>query len=209
MNFSEHLKRYLSDEEIEQLMSSLNNQSLHGVLLNPSKMSDEEFLSLYPEVKKHPIVPHAYIYLKDLYNLGKSIYHTLGCFYLQEPSAMVPAYLLGAKPHELVLDMCAAPGGKTIQTSFNMKNTGLIIANDLSRNRCSAIIENEERLGLGNIVVTNNDLSLIHERMLNTFDKIILDAPCSGSGMFRKDSKMMKDYAYVIWTNSKKSISFF
>ena len=196
MNFAEHLKRYLSEEEINQLMTSLNDRSLHGVLLNPSKMSDEEFLSLYPEVKKHPLVPHAYIYLKDLYNLGKSIYHTLGCFYLQEPSAMVPAYLLNAQKDELILDMCAAPGGKTIQTSFNMANTGLIIANDLSRSRCSAIIENEERLGLGNIVITNNDLSLIYERMPNTFDRIILDAPCSGSGMFRKENKMMDDWSY-------------
>ena len=196
MNFAEHLKRYLSEEEIDQLMASLNDQSLHGVLLNPSKMSDEEFLSLYPEVKKHPLVPHAYIYLKDLYNLGKSIYHTLGCFYLQEPSAMVPAYLLNAQKDEIILDMCAAPGGKTIQTSFNMKNTGLIISNDLSRNRCSAIIENEERLGLGNVVITNNDLSLIYERMPNTFDRIILDAPCSGSGMFRKENKMMDDWSY-------------
>ena len=196
MEFLEHLKTYLSDEEINKLSQALQDKNLHGVLLNPEKMSDERFLELFPDVIKHPIVSHAYLYNRKIYNLGKSVYHTLGCFYLQEPSAMVPAYLLNAKENELVLDMCAAPGGKTIQTSFLMKNTGLIISNDLSRSRTSAIVENEERLGLGNIVVTNNDLSKIYKNYLNTFDKIILDAPCSGSGMFRKDSKMIDDWSY-------------
>lgn len=196
MEFLEHLKKYLSEKEIIKLSESLREKSLHGVLLNTKKMSDEQFLKLFPNVTKHPIVPHAYIYLKEIYNLGKSIYHTLGCFYLQEPSAMVPAYLLNAQENELILDMCAAPGGKTIQTSFLMNNTGLIISNDLSRSRASAIVENEERLGLGNVVVTNNDLSKIYKNYLNAFDKIILDAPCSGSGMFRKDGKMIEDWSF-------------
>ena len=196
MEFKEHLKSYLSNEEIDSLMDSLNDESLRAVLLNPKKMSDEEFLKLYPDVKKHPLVPHAYIYIKEIYNLGKSIYHTLGCFYLQEPSAMLPAYLLNAEENDLILDMCAAPGGKTIQSSFLMKDTGIIISNDLSKPRTFSIIENSERLGLGNVVVTNNDLSLIANKLQNTFDKIILDAPCSGSGMFRKEDKMKEDWSY-------------
>ena len=196
MEFVEHLKSYLSNEEIDKLMDSLKDESLHAVLLNPKKMSDEEFLKLFPDVIKHPIVAHAYIYKKEIYNLGKSIYHTLGCFYLQEPSAMVPAYLLNTEENDLILDMCAAPGGKTIQTSFLMKDTGLIISNDLSKPRTFSIVENVERLGLGNIVVTNNDLSLIDNKLQNAFDKIILDAPCSGSGMFRKEDKMVQDWSY-------------
>lgn len=196
MEFIEHLKSYLSNEEIDKLMDSLKGEPLHAVLLNPKKMSDEKFLKLFPDVIKHPIVAHAYIYKKEIYNLGKSIYHTLGCFYLQEPSAMVPAYLLNAEENDLILDMCAAPGGKTIQTSFLMKDTGLIISNDLSKPRTFSIVENAERLGLGNIVVTNNDLSLIDNKLQNTFDKIILDAPCSGSGMFRKEDKMVQDWSY-------------
>ena len=196
MEFSEHLKSYLSNEEIDKLMDSLKEQSLHAVLLNPKKMSDEEFLKLYPEVTKHPIVAHAYIYKKELYNLGKSIYHTLGCFYLQEPSAMVPAYLLNAEEDDVILDMCAAPGGKTIQSSFLMKGKGLIVSNDLSKPRTFSIVENIERLGIGNVVITNNDLSLIYNKYLNSFDKIILDAPCSGSGMFRKEDKMAEDWSY-------------
>ena len=196
MEFIEHLKSYLSNEEIDKLMDSLKGESLHAVLLNPKKMSDEKFLKLFPDVIKHPCVAHAYIYKKELYNLGKSIYHTLGCFYIQEPSAMVPAYLLNAQENDLILDMCAAPGGKTIQSSFLMNDTGLVISNDLSKPRTFSIVENVERLGLGNIVVTNNDLSLISNKLENTFDKIILDAPCSGSGMFRKEQKMEDDWSY-------------
>ncbi len=196
MEFLEHLKKYLSDQEIDMLSISLQGKNLHGVLLNTRKMTDERFLELYPRVTKHPIVAHAYLYDKEIYDLGKTIYHFLGCFYLQEPSAMVPAYLLNAQENELVLDMCAAPGGKTIQTSFLMNNTGLIISNDLSKPRAFSIIENEERLGIGNVIVTCNDLSKISHSYNNTFDKIILDAPCSGSGMFRKESKMMEDWSY-------------
>ena len=113
MEFKEHLKQYLSEKEIEELIVSLDKDPLHGVLLNPQKMSDEKFLSLFPNVIKHPIVKHAFIYDKNKYDLGKSIYHMLGCFYLQEPSAMLPAYLLNASNDDLVLDMCAAPGGKS------------------------------------------------------------------------------------------------
>ncbi len=196
MDFQEHLKSYLSNKEIEELSNSLLEENKHAVLLNPRKMSDETFLSLFPHVSKHPIVKHAYIYDKKEYELGKSIYHALGCFYLQEPSAMIPAYLLKADENDIVLDMCAAPGGKSIQTAFLMNNAGLIISNDLSRSRVSAIVENVERLGIGNIVITSNDLSTISNKYLNSFDKIILDAPCSGSGMFRKDDKMIKDWSY-------------
>lgn len=196
MDFYKHLKTYLSDEQIVNLSIALKDEDLHAVILNTRKMSDEMFLSLFPDVIKHPIVPHAYIYKKDKYNLGKNIFYTLGCYYLQEPSAMVPAYLLDINKEDIIFDMCAAPGGKTVQASFKLDDTGLIIANDLSRSRCSAIVENIERLGLGNVVITNNDLSLIYKRYLNCFDKIILDAPCSGSGMFRKDSKMEQDWSY-------------
>ena len=196
MNFYEHLKSYLSDEQIDKLKASLSEENKHGVLLNTKKMSDEMFLSLFPHVEKHPIVKHAYIFDKREYELGKSIYHALGCFYIQEPSAMVPAYLLNVQEGDIVLDLCAAPGGKTIQASLLMNDSGLIIANDLSKSRAFSIIENEERLGLGNIIVTNNDFSKIYKNYLSTFDKIILDAPCSGSGMFRKEDKMMQDWSY-------------
>ena len=196
MEFFEHLKIYLSKEEIALLKTSLNKKSEHALLLNTDKLSQEQLLNIYPSLKKHPIVKNAFIYDKDELDLGKSVYHELGCFYLQEPSAMLPAYLLNPEPGDLVLDLCAAPGGKSMQASLLMQNKGLIISNDISKSRAFAIVENAERLGRGNLLITNNDFSLIYDKFNNTFDKIILDAPCSGSGMFRKEDKMQEDWSY-------------
>ena len=195
MDFKEHLYQSLPKNEVDLLIDSFNSEDKHAVLLNLEKISDEEFLKEFPNVIPHPVVKHAYIYDKDEYPLGKHIYHELGYYYLQEPSAMVVSSLIDFEEDDLVLDMCTAPGGKSIQASFKMHNKGLIISNDLSFSRCGLISNNEERLGIKNIIIINNDLSNIYQRYINTFDKIILDAPCSGSGMFRKDDKMMKDWS--------------
>ena len=195
MTFKEHLIESIGEKEAELLLASLDKKSEHAVLLNPSKISDEEFSEEFPLVKPHPIVKHAFIYDKDVYELGKHIYHELGYYYLQEPSAMVVSSLIDFKEDDLVLDMCAAPGGKTIQASFKMNDKGLIVSNDLSFSRCGLLSNNLERLGIGNVIITNNDLSKIYLKYENTFDKIILDAPCSGSGMFRKDEAMVNDWS--------------
>lgn len=195
MEFFEHLKKYLNNEDIKALEQSLEGSSKHALLLNNEKMNEETLLSLFPHLTKHPIVKNAYLYDKNEYDLGKSVYHELGCFYLQEPSAMLPAYLLNPNENDLVLDLCAAPGGKSMQASLLMHNKGLIVSNDLAKNRAFAISENAERLGRGNLLITNNDFSSIYQHFLNTFDKIILDAPCSGSGMFRKQNEMKEDWS--------------
>lgn len=195
MDFKEHLYRSLPKEEADLLIKSFEDEDKHAVLLNTEKISDDEFLREFPNVIPHPVVEHAYLYNKDEYPLGKHIYHELGYYYLQEPSAMVVSSLIDFKEDDLVLDMCAAPGGKSIQASFKMHNNGLIISNDLSFPRCGLISNNVERLGIKNIIIVNNDLGKIYHKYLNTFDKIILDAPCSGSGMFRKDDKMINDWS--------------
>lgn len=195
MEFFEHLKKYLNNEDIKALEQSLDGFSKHALLLNTEKMNEETLLSLFPHLIKHPIVKNAYLYDKNEYDLGKSVYHELGCFYLQEPSAMLPAYLLNPSENDLVLDLCAAPGGKSMQASLLMNNKGLIISNDIAKNRAFAISENAERLGRGNLLIINNDFSTIYQHFLNTFDKIILDAPCSGSGMFRKQNEMREDWS--------------
>ena len=196
MDFKSHLLKYLSEESVDKLLLSLGQKERHAALLNIVKMDDETFKNLFPNVIPHPFVKHAYLYDKDEYDLGKSFYHLLGCFYLQEPSAMFPSFFLDPKEDDIVLDLCAAPGGKSVQASFLMNNKGLIISNDISRQRCSSIVENIERLGIGNTIVTNNDFEKISYLYKNTFDKIILDAPCSGSGMMRKDSRMIDDWSY-------------
>lgn len=209
MEFKEHLKKYLSDKEIQDLWDSISEISMRALLLNNSKACARDILAKFPFLKQHPIVKNAYIYNPNVHQLGKSIEHFLGQFYIQEPSAMVPAYLLNANKDDIVLDLCAAPGGKTIQSSFLMKNLGLIVANDISNQRTNAIIENVERLGIGNVVITNGDFKNYSSFYKNYFTKIILDAPCSGSGMFKKDQKMIEDWSYnkvLKFANEQKEI---
>ena len=195
MDFLSHLKNSLPEDVALKLVDSFLLDDYHAVLLNTSKISDEQFLKEFPNVKKHPYVDHAYIYDKNEYPLGKHIYHELGYYYLQEPSAMVVSSLIDFNNDDIVLDLCAAPGGKSVQASLKMKGNGLIISNDLSSSRSLLISNNAERLGLRNILITNNDFSRIYQHYLNTFDKIILDAPCSGSGMFRKNNEMKEDWS--------------
>ena len=195
MTFEEHLFCIFDKEEAQKLLDSLKLKQSHAVLLNLEKISKEQFLKEFPHVSPHPVVKHAFIYDKNEYELGKHLYHELGYYYLQEPSAMVVSSLIDFKETDLVLDMCAAPGGKSIQASFKMNNKGLIISNDLSYSRAGLISNNIERLGLKNIIITNNDMTKLNPKLVNLFDKIILDAPCSGSGMFRKDDAMIKDWS--------------
>jgi 16S rRNA C967 or C1407 C5-methylase (RsmB/RsmF family) len=142
MEFKEHLKKYLNEEDINSLTDSFDKKEHKGLILNPSKMSDEKFIKLFPNVKKHPIVPHAYLYDQDEYEMGKSIYHDLGSFYIQDPSASLVSYFLMPKECEQVLDMCAAPGGKSVQASMLMNQKGILYSNDLSFKRAEILLSN-------------------------------------------------------------------
>ena len=103
MNFKEHLINSIGESEADLLLNSLNKKSEHAVLLNTNKISDEEFLKEFPLVKPHPIVKNAFIYDKEIYELGKHIYHELGYYYLQEPSAMVVSSLIEFKENNGLL----------------------------------------------------------------------------------------------------------
>ena len=195
MDFKTHLGKYLTNQEIDKLLDSLNETDKHALILNTEKLSEEKLLEIYPHLERHPVVKNGFLYDKKEYQLGKSVLHELGAFYLQEPSAMLVSYLLNPEPNSFVLDLCAAPGGKTVQASLIMNNTGLIISNDLSYQRAKTIKENAERMGLGNLLIVSNDFSKLSYKYQNTFDSVILDAPCSGSGMFRKNDLMKDDWS--------------
>ena len=196
MDFKTNLNRYLREDEINSLISSFSNEEKKAIYLNKNKLSNDKLLSLFPKLTPHPVVPNGYLFDKNEYVLGKKIYHELGAYYIQEPSAMLVAHFLDAKPGDVVLDLCAAPGGKTIQTALKMQNKGLIIANDLSKARANILLSNIERMGISNTVVTSLDFKNHYQKFINYFDKIILDAPCSGSGMFRKSEEMKNDWTY-------------
>jgi len=119
--------------------------------------------------------------------LGNLPIHHLGGIYLQEPSAMAPVNLIDINPNWNVLDMCASPGGKSGQVSERLTN-GVLFSNEIDKKRCQILFQNMERMGYGNVVVLNNDPRDLVNNFKGFFDLIILDAPCSGEGMFRKDS---------------------
>ena len=123
---------------------------------------------------------------------GKHPFYHAGLYYIQEPSAMFPGAVIDAKPGEYILDLCAAPGGKSVQIAAGMKGRGLLVANDISSDRIKALVKNIELLGVTNSIVTNDTPENLASKFPEFFDKILVDAPCSGEGMIRKDENAAK-----------------
>ncbi len=193
-SFKNHLHKHFEKEIVDNLCDSFYAKPLNGVIINTNKISSKKFLEFFPDVVKHEIIPNAFLYEKEKYQLGKHVFFDIGLYYLQEPSAMLVSYLFNIKQDDIVLDLCAAPGGKTFQASLKASK-GIVYANDISYKRALVLKDNIERNGLENVIVTCNDYSTIYTNYLNYFDKIILDAPCSGSGMFRKNEEILNEWS--------------
>lgn len=127
--------------------------------------------------------------------LSRLPWYQAGLYYLQEPSAMAPAAFLPVKPGEKVLDLCAAPGGKTTALAAKLSGKGLLVANDISISRCKALLKNVQMAGISNVMITCETPERLAEHFPGYFDKILVDAPCSGEGMFRRDPSMMKTWS--------------
>ena len=126
---------------------------------------------------------------------GNHPYHMAGLFYFQEPSAMCAASALPVNEGDFVLDLCAAPGGKTTQAAAKLNNTGLLVANEIVKGRAQILSENVERMGLTTAIVTNESPDALAKKYVGFFDKIIVDAPCSGEGMFRKEPQAVTEWS--------------
>lgn len=126
---------------------------------------------------------------------GNHPYHNAGLFYFQEPSAMSAVEALDIRPCDKVLDLCASPGGKSTQVGAKLGKGGILVANEISAKRAQILAENIERFGIGNALVTNESPSRLEKHFANFFDKIIVDAPCSGEGMFRKEPQAVDEWS--------------
>ena len=208
MDFRTNLIEHLPENEVDGLINAIENGKVtHVLILNDKKMSDEEFVSRFPHVRKHRFVEHAYYYDKEEYEFGKSLLYDDGVFSIEDASAMMVNYFLKPETDDIVLDVCAAPGGKSIGASLMMKDEGIIVSNDISYPRAKAMSQNVERMGRGNIIVASNDFIFSHVHFENAFDKIILDAPCSGSAMMRKNALAKSDWKYEkVKSNSRKQL---
>ena len=141
-----------------------------------------------------PWAAHGYYY-DPAARPGLHPWHDAGVYYLQEPSAMAPAALLDPQPGERVLDLCAAPGGKSTQLARAMDGRGILVCNEISPKRAKILSGNIERLGIANALVLNETPERLAERLPGWFDRVLVDAPCSGEGMFRKEEAALTDWS--------------
>lgn len=181
--FDARMKSLLKDE-YDDFKKALLEKPVKGLYLNRNKKNVERVLD-QNYVEHHPIVENGYLYDEN-YHPGRSAYFLAGLYYIQEPSAMLVADALPIEPDDFVLDMCAAPGGKSCEIASRLTGEGILIANDIEASRARILSENIERFGLDNTIVTNVDPMRFTKQFQEAFDKIVLDAPCSGEGMFRK-----------------------
>lgn len=195
MDFILNLNKYLSKSFVNELLDSMEEKKTSSLILNTKKIDESSFLNLFPHLRKHPFLKYVYYYNKDEYDLGKNYLLIAGAYYIMDASSLITSSLLDVNDGDLILDMCAAPGGKTISLLlYNLDKKFEVISNDISHSRALELSKNIERIGASNVIVTNNDFSLIKNKYKNTFNKIILDAPCSGSAMFRKNELAKKDW---------------
>ena len=208
--FFESLKN-VENIDIEKLKSSYRKPAYKGVRINTKKFyfekngqkNDENEQNFAKKMQKllktdeiFKNVPWCQngFYCTEEQKLGKSIFHEMGLFYLQEPSAMSPVEFLNVQPNDVVLDLCASPGGKSTQIANKLGENGILIANEIVPSRAKILAENIVRLGVKNAIVTNHSPKELENRFENFFDKILVDAPCSGEGMFRKDLSALDEW---------------
>lgn len=178
-------------EEYTSFKQSLDAPFHHGLRVNTSKISVEEFLKISPfSLQPVPWIANGF-YFDEKDKPARHPYYYAGLYYLQEPSAMTPASFLPVEQGDRVLDLCAAPGGKSTELAVKLKNTGVLVSNDISNSRAKALLKNLELFGIGNVVVASEPPSALLSHFTGFFDKILIDAPCSGEGMFRKSYSMV------------------
>ena len=183
--FTKRMKTLLA-EEYGAFLDSFSRPRAVALRLNPLKTQAPPDLSGF-SLRPVPWEPCGFYYDPET-RPGKSAYHEAGLYYLQEASAMAPAALLDPQPGERVLDLCAAPGGKSTQLAGKMRGRGLLVCNEINPKRAKILASNIERLGIANALVLNEHPQRLEARFAGWFDKILVDAPCSGEGMFRKEA---------------------
>ena len=178
------MKQMLGND-FQAYIDSFNDNRLYGLRVNTLKITPEEFLRISPfELKPIPWIENGF-YFSENDKPAKHPYYFAGLYYIQEPSAMTPANVLPVEPGDVVFDMCAAPGGKSTELGAKLNQKGLLITNDISNSRAKALLKNVEVSGIPNICVLSEDPQRIAGRFSTFFDKVLIDAPCSGEGMFR------------------------
>jgi len=193
--FLDSLRETLGEDGLRQYISAMGKDRVYGLRANPLKIPPKRLPELLPYLKQAiPWCAEGFYYPPE-YRPAKSAWYHAGLFYTQEPSAMLPAGAAGIEPGHTVLDLCAAPGGKTTQAAGYLQGKGIIVANDISISRCGALVKNIELYGVTNALVICEKPERLAMRFTRFFDRILIDAPCSGEGMFRKDPEAVSGWS--------------
>ncbi len=194
VEFRNRMEKMLG-EEAEDFFRCFEQKPWQALRLNPGKADGKELLEKAPfHLSPVPWAEGGFYYGEDD-QPGKHPFHEAGVYYIQEPSAMAAAGFLEAGPGERVLDLCAAPGGKSTQLAASMKGQGILVCNEIHPARARILSENIERMGVRNALVTNETPERLAEEFQDYFDKILVDAPCSGEGMFRKNDIALEEWS--------------
>ena len=194
-DFLNRMKDTLGDE-FPEFLSVYEREPYRGFRVNVSKLSPDEFFGLCGrEVEPVEWCENGFYFDADSPISGKDPRFCAGLYYIQEPSAMSAAGLLDVRRGDRILDLCAAPGGKSTQIAEKLCGSGLLVSNEYSSKRAAVLRENIERLGFSNVIVTNCPVAELEKRWVGEFDKILVDAPCSGEGMFRKETAAVREWS--------------
>ena len=188
--FLERMKVQLGPE-YEDFLQSLERPRAVALRFNPLKGESPELPFVGENV---PWEPKGFYYDPSS-RPGLHVFHEAGVYYLQEASAMAPVALLDPQPGERVCDLCAAPGGKTTQIAGRMMGEGFLLCNEINSKRAKILSRNVERMAVSNALVTNEHPDNLAKRFPGSFDKVLIDAPCSGEGMFRKEEAAVTDWS--------------
>lgn len=194
VKFEEKMKELLGGE-YPAFLQGYEKEPHQALRVNTCKIGAEEFERISPFTLRRVPWTKAGFYYEKGERPGKHPWHEAGVYYMQEPSAMAVAELAEAEPGEKILDLCAAPGGKTTQLAAAMEGKGLLVANEIHPARAKILSSNVERMGIGHAVVTNESPERLSARFPLFFDRIVADAPCSGEGMFRKEEQALAQWS--------------
>ena len=194
IEFEKRMRDMLGDE-FGAFKETYNEERAYGLRYNPLKITREKFEEhVEAATDRVPWAREGYYYNPAM-QPGKAVLHEAGAYYIQEPSAMSAAELLDIEQGQLVCDLCAAPGGKSTQIAAKLDGTGLLVSNEFYSSRAKILSQNIERMGIRNAVVLNESTEHIAELFPEYFDRVMVDAPCSGEGMFRKDEEAIGEWS--------------
>ena len=193
IEFTERMKELLGDE-YDAFLATYDRENYRALRLNPLKATIEQLELCRNNLEQVPWESNGFYFAEDV-RPGIHPYHGAGVYYIQEPSAMLPVNWLEPEPGELVLDLCAAPGGKTTQIGGLMKGEGILVCNEIEGKRAKILSENIERMGISNAIVLNEDPNHLKDIFVEYFDRILVDAPCSGEGMFKKNDNAIGEWS--------------